>query len=257
MRFKPKAPMSVVFCDPNIASVGALWGELDHEHCAVGEVRFGPVGRAVIMGRNRGILRMYADKRSRHILGAAMVGTHCEHLAHLAAWAMEGGMTVGDALRMPYYHPVLEDEIQDALYYLDHQLNKAGSTVAQLAGLDAEMTSLPALHAPNTVADESLVAVENLGEQLAKEAEMSCFIPSACAFCLHYHQERNEQAGGLPSCDAFPVIPDDIFGGRFDHNEEFPGDSGIRFSLVEAERQAFSALNEVRREHGLMAYRER
>jgi hypothetical protein len=85
---------------------------------------------------------------------------------------------------------------------------------------------------------------------------MSCLFPSACVFCLHYHQERNEQTDELPSCNAFAEIPDEIFLGSFDHNEEFPGDNGIRFHLLEAERETFLELNEVRRELGLLAYRE-
>jgi dihydrolipoamide dehydrogenase len=138
-QFKPKTQMSVVFCEPNIASVGALRTELDEDNTIVGEVRFGPVGRAVIMGRNRGILRIYADKHSGQILGAAMVGTHCEHLAHLLAWAVEKRMTVAEALRMPYYHPVLEEAIQDALYELDRQLNSGEAGLVQLECLDAAL----------------------------------------------------------------------------------------------------------------------
>ncbi len=141
--FKPKTQMSIVFCDPNVASVGALWPELDQEVSAVGEVRLGPVGRAMIMGQNRGILRIYADKPSGNILGAAMVGPHCEHLAHLVAWAVEKGMTVTEALRMPYYHPVLEEALQDALYDLDRQVNGRASAMVQLERLDVEVATRP------------------------------------------------------------------------------------------------------------------
>jgi dihydrolipoyl dehydrogenase len=132
MEFKPKTHMSIVFCDPNVAAVGALWSELGEDVIIVGEVRFGPVGRAVITGRNRGILRIYADKESGRILGAAMVGAHCEHLAHLLAWAVEDEMTVTKALRMPYYHPVFEEAIQDALKELDRQINGRGAIMGQL-----------------------------------------------------------------------------------------------------------------------------
>ena len=133
--FKPKTNMSIVFCNPNVASVGASWSDLDPEATAVGQVRFGPVGRAVIAGRNRGVLRLYADKRSGQILGAAMVGAECEHLAHLVAWAVEAGMTVTEALRMPYYHPVYEEAIQDALYDLDRHLNGTDSSMVQFKRL--------------------------------------------------------------------------------------------------------------------------
>jgi dihydrolipoamide dehydrogenase len=65
-----------------------------------------------------------------------MVGAACEHLAHLVAWAVETGMTVTEALRMPYYHPVYEEAIQDALYDLDRHLNGTGSSMVQFERLD-------------------------------------------------------------------------------------------------------------------------
>jgi hypothetical protein len=84
---------------------------------------------------------------------------------------------------------------------------------------------------------------------------MSCIIPSACVFCRHYHHERNDQCTELPSCDAFFAIPEEIFMGRFDHRDAFPGDNGVRFSLNETEREDFLELNAVRGELGLMIYR--
>ena len=77
---------------------------------------------------------------------------------------------------------------------------------------------------------------------------MTCLIPSACVFCGHYHQRRNEQTDELPSCNAFAAIPDEIFMGQFDHAHAFPGDQGVRFRLIEAERREFMELNEIRRE---------
>jgi dihydrolipoamide dehydrogenase len=39
-----------------------------------------------------------------------------EHLAHLIAWSIQNGMTVFDMLKMPFYHPVIEEALQAALY---------------------------------------------------------------------------------------------------------------------------------------------
>jgi dihydrolipoamide dehydrogenase len=78
--------MTIVFSEPNIAVVGAPWSSLDEDSVMVVQQRFGPVGRALIMGRNRGVLRLYADRLSRRVLGGTMVGPRCEHLAHLLAW---------------------------------------------------------------------------------------------------------------------------------------------------------------------------
>jgi dihydrolipoamide dehydrogenase len=117
-RCPPRTPMSILFTEPNIACVGRHWDELDPKRTAVAEQRFGPVGRALIMGRNRGLLRLYADRRGGRLLGAAMIGPRCEHLAHLLAWAIESRMTVERALEMPFYHPVIEEALQDALLEL-------------------------------------------------------------------------------------------------------------------------------------------
>jgi len=85
---------------------------------------------------------------------------------------------------------------------------------------------------------------------------MSCLVPPACVFCHQYHRERNEHTDELPSCNAFSAIPDDIFMGLVDHAEPYPGDNGVRFGLLEADKEAFLELNEVRRELGLLRYRD-
>ena len=114
--FRRKVPLSINFCDPNICHVGARWSELDANATAVGTVNFAPVGRALIMGKNRGILKVYADKRSGRLLGSEMACPKGEHLAHLLAWSIEQELTVGRLLQMPFYHPVIEEALQAALY---------------------------------------------------------------------------------------------------------------------------------------------
>ncbi|OGT89093.1 MAG: dihydrolipoyl dehydrogenase [Gammaproteobacteria bacterium RIFOXYA12_FULL_61_12] len=116
--FRRKTPLNINFCDPNICQVGARWSNLDWERTAIGEVRFAPVGRAMIMGKNKGVLRVYADKKSGRLLGAEMACPKGENLAHLLAWCIQKEMTVGELLRMPFYHPVIEEALQAALYDL-------------------------------------------------------------------------------------------------------------------------------------------
>lgn len=124
LAFKRKPALSITFCDPNIANVGAGWNELDQEISVVGEIRFAPVGRALIMGKNKGVLRVYADKRDGKLLGASMIAPKGENLAHLLAWCMQQNLTVPDLLNMPFYHPVIEEALQaalhDALGQLEH-----------------------------------------------------------------------------------------------------------------------------------------
>ena len=121
--FKRKTSLSVTFCDPNIVRVGAAWSELkDNPNVAIGEA--GLTGRAMIMGKNQGIIRIYGDKTTGLLLGAEMVAIRGEHLGHLLAMAIQQGMTVIDFMKIPFYHPVLEESLQNALYNLYSKMNK-------------------------------------------------------------------------------------------------------------------------------------
>ncbi|MCB1801141.1 MAG: dihydrolipoyl dehydrogenase [Gammaproteobacteria bacterium] len=113
--FRRKTPLSITFCDPNIVQVGQSFAELDSATTAVGEVQMAPVGRAQIMAKNKGVIRVYAEKSSGRMLGAEMVCARAENLGHLLAWSIQQGLTVGQLLQMPFYHPVIEEALQAAL----------------------------------------------------------------------------------------------------------------------------------------------
>jgi dihydrolipoamide dehydrogenase len=51
-----------------------------------------------------------------------MITTRGENLAHLLNWAISQQLTVGDLLRMPFYHPVIEEALQAALNNLYAQV---------------------------------------------------------------------------------------------------------------------------------------
>lgn len=121
--YELRTPMAIVFSDPQIAEVGMRFDELPAD-VVVASQRFGPIGRAVMMGKNRGIIRLYAEAGSCRLLGAAMTGPRVEHLAHLAAWAVQLGLSVNESLRLPFYHPVIEEALQDALHAASRALAK-------------------------------------------------------------------------------------------------------------------------------------
>ena len=122
-KFKRKVMLGVTFCDPNIATIGAQLSELNENEIAIGEIQFAPVGRALIIGKNRGLLRLYVQKSDGMLLGASMCCVKGEHLAHLIAWSIQKEMTVFDMLKMPFYHPVIEEALQAALYNVLSQLD--------------------------------------------------------------------------------------------------------------------------------------
>jgi dihydrolipoamide dehydrogenase len=127
--FRRKPQLAITFCDPNIAIVGAQLNELDESKTAIAEMQFGPVGRALIIGKNRGVLRVYVNKADGLVLGAAMACVKGEHLAHLLAWSIQQGLSVFDMLKMPYYHPVIEEALQGALYSVLSELDIHEETV--------------------------------------------------------------------------------------------------------------------------------
>ena len=74
------------------------------------------------MARNAGHLRIYGKWQCGSILGAEMIGPRVEHLAHLLAWTAQTGSCVGQVLRMPFYHPVVEEGLRTALRDLADKL---------------------------------------------------------------------------------------------------------------------------------------
>lgn len=121
-----RTPLAVVFTDPQIATLGLTINQVE-DRCkscyAVGEVSFEDQGRSRVMGRNRGLLHLYAEQGSGLFLGAEMFGPAAEHIGHLLAWAVQNRMTVSQMLEMPFYHPVIEEGVRTALRDLNHRLH--------------------------------------------------------------------------------------------------------------------------------------
>jgi dihydrolipoamide dehydrogenase len=117
-----RTPLAIAFTDPQIAMVGKRFNELVPEQVEIGEVSFVNQGRARVMGRNQGLLRVYGDKKSCAIIGAELIGPQAEHLAHLLAWVTQQHMTVDRALQLPFYHPVIEEGLRTALIDLARKL---------------------------------------------------------------------------------------------------------------------------------------
>jgi len=130
-----KTPMSIVFSEPSIAWVGPDWSALDHSQVLVGQMRFGPPGQPVSCGPHGALLRVYADRRDGRVIGGAMVGPGSEHLAHLLAWGAQQCLTVHQMLEMPFYHPVVEEVLQDALKELARRIPPVRSRASTLGRL--------------------------------------------------------------------------------------------------------------------------
>ena len=134
-----RTPLHIVFTDPNIAIVGASYAEVKEREPVIGEVSFERHGRARTAEKNKGALRVYADKDSGLLLGAELCAPAGEHLAHLIALAIHRNLTVAEFLAMPFYHPVVEEGLRTALRRAAKQLPiPPGSDLASCGSFGAE-----------------------------------------------------------------------------------------------------------------------
>ncbi|HEX2010914.1 MAG TPA: dihydrolipoyl dehydrogenase [Roseateles sp.] len=125
VRVRPRrAPLSIVFSEPQIMLAGASHGELLAAGAAfeLGEVSFADQGRSRVMLKNRGALHVYGERETGRFLGAEMIGPAAEHLGHLLAWCAQRGDTVQQMLDSPFYHPVVEEGLRTALRQLQRKL---------------------------------------------------------------------------------------------------------------------------------------
>ncbi|MFC5557430.1 dihydrolipoyl dehydrogenase [Methylobacterium iners] len=110
----PWVNLAMVFTDPGTAAVGETYDPERAAERVVGAVDFSRQGRARIMDRAAGALRIYAD-RAGCLTGAEMLCPEAEHLGHLLAMAIQDGQTAQDLRDRPFYHPTVEEGLVTAL----------------------------------------------------------------------------------------------------------------------------------------------
>ena len=128
-----RAPLGVVFTDPQIAIVGGGHAALEAGRYVTGQVSFEDQGRSRILFRNKGLLNVYADIATGRLLGAEMIGPEAEHIGHLLAWSLQNQNTIDEMLQMPFYHPVIEEGLRTALRDADAKLRAAKAQAAKAA----------------------------------------------------------------------------------------------------------------------------
>lgn len=118
-------PMGIVFCEPEMAIVGQSFKQLESDKIpfVTGYVSYTQQGRAQVLGKNYGALEVYIHAASRKVLGAELLMTSAEHLAHLLSWMISEDCTLDQLLEKPFYHPTLEEGLRTALKHARRQLN--------------------------------------------------------------------------------------------------------------------------------------
>jgi len=104
-------PFAITFTEPVLARIG----KAEENGAVTGTADFSDQGRARVDGQNRGVLTLYAAAPDGRLIGADLVAPAGEHLAHMLAWAVQGGLTATQLLNMPFYHPTVEEGLKQAL----------------------------------------------------------------------------------------------------------------------------------------------
>ncbi len=111
-----KAMPSVVFTDPEVATVGPSERELaaGGVETLVGKFPMAALGRALTNNESDGFVKTIADKESHELLAVQIVGAHASDLISEAALAIEMGAVVEDLSWTVHPHPTLGEGLMES-----------------------------------------------------------------------------------------------------------------------------------------------
>lgn len=110
-----RTPLTIAFTHPQLAMLGLSYKEASQQRIVIGESSYEHQGRARVIAQPHGYVRVYLEASGKQLLGAELFGPGVEHTAHLLAWAVQAKLPMLEILRMPVYHPTLEEGIRTAL----------------------------------------------------------------------------------------------------------------------------------------------
>jgi dihydrolipoamide dehydrogenase len=107
---------SVVFSDPEIASVGLSEAEAKEQYgeIAVGRFPFAANGRAVALGADEGFVKLIAEKKTGLLVGAQVIGHEASNLIAELGLAIEMSATLEDIALTIHAHPTLGEMVMEA-----------------------------------------------------------------------------------------------------------------------------------------------
>lgn len=111
-----KAIPAVVFSDPEIASVGLSEREAKEQGLDIitGRFPFAANGRALSVNQGEGFLKLIADKETKVLLGAQIVGPEASNIIAELGLAIEMGATLEDIELTIHAHPTLGEVTMEA-----------------------------------------------------------------------------------------------------------------------------------------------
>ena len=113
---------SVIYCDPEIASVGKTEVDLKKEKIEykVGKFPFTANGRAKVNNQTEGFVKILSDAKTDKVHGIHIVGSDAGNLIGEAVLALEFGASSEDIARTCHAHPTLTESLKEAALDVDN-----------------------------------------------------------------------------------------------------------------------------------------
>lgn len=114
--FEPQVIPTVIFSDPEIASVGLSETEALKKGLRIktGKFPLTALGRAVSMNKSEGFVKIVSEQDTQRILGVHIVAASASDLISEAALGMEMGFTLEDLALTIHPHPTFPEALMEA-----------------------------------------------------------------------------------------------------------------------------------------------
>ena len=109
---------SCTYCEPEVASVGLTEAKAKERGYDVqtGKFPFTALGKARIVGKTEGFVKVVRDKKYDEILGVHIIGVHATDLIAEACVALQMEGTDEELLRTMHAHPTLSEAVMEAAH---------------------------------------------------------------------------------------------------------------------------------------------
>jgi dihydrolipoamide dehydrogenase len=109
---------SCTYCDPEVGSVGLSEAEARDRgfEVATGKFPFTALGKAAILGKTAGFVKVVRDTKYDELLGVHIVGAHATDLIAEACVALKIESTTEELMRTMHAHPTLSEAVGEAAH---------------------------------------------------------------------------------------------------------------------------------------------
>ena len=132
-KYDVKAMPAVIFCEPEVATVGLSEMEAKAKGITAfsGSFPFAALGKAIASGETDGFTKLIGDKKTGRLIGAAIVGPEASTMIAEIALAIEAGLQVEDVALTVHAHPTMGEATMEAaevaLGHAVHVINRAAT----------------------------------------------------------------------------------------------------------------------------------